>query len=178
MPRPLFQCHELRVLSLSDNEVTILPPAIASLINLELLDLSKNSKKIKFNDKKKENSSYFSFFIEFVLGIKELPDSIKECKNLRSIDISVNPFERFPDAITHIVGLQELYINDAYIEYLPANFGRLSALRTLELRENNMMTLPKSMSRLVNLQRLDIGNNDFTELVNNTHYIYKHFFLI
>ncbi|KAL2715814.1 protein lap1 [Vespula squamosa] len=141
LPRPLFQCHELRILSLSDNEVTVLPPAIASLINLEYLDLSKNS-------------------------IKELPDSIKECKNLRSIDISVNPFERFPDAITHIVGLRELYINDAYIEYLPANFGRLSSLRTLELRENNMMTLPKSMSRLVNLQRLDIGNNDFTELVS------------
>ncbi|XP_076292073.1 leucine rich repeat containing protein 7 lap1 isoform X2 [Lasioglossum baleicum] len=139
LPRPLFQCHELRVLSLSDNEVTTLPPAIASLINLEYLDLSKNS-------------------------IKELPDSIKECKNLRSIDISVNPFERFPDAITHIVELRELYINDAYIEYLPANFGRLSALRTLELRVNNMMTLPKSMSRLINLQRLDIGNNDFTEL--------------
>ncbi|XP_012278672.1 leucine-rich repeat-containing protein 1 isoform X2 [Orussus abietinus] len=139
LPRPLFQCHELRVLSLSDNEVSTLPPAIASLINLEYLDLSKNS-------------------------IKELPDSMKECKNLRFIDISVNPFERFPDAITHIVGLRELYINDAYIEYLPANFGRLSALKTLELRENNMMTLPKSMSRLVNLQRLDIGNNDFTEL--------------
>ncbi|XP_011261062.1 protein lap1 isoform X1 [Camponotus floridanus] len=139
LPRPLFQCHELRVLSLSDNEIATLPPAIASLINLEHLDLSKNS-------------------------IKDLPDSIKECKSLRSIDISVNPFDRFPDAITHIVGLRELYINDAYIEYLPANFGRLSALRTLELRENNMMTLPKSMSRLVNLQRLDIGNNDFTEL--------------
>ncbi|XP_031850170.1 leucine rich repeat containing protein 7 lap1 isoform X2 [Nomia melanderi] len=139
LPRPLFQCHELRVLSLSDNEVTTLPPAIASLINLEYLDLSKNS-------------------------IKELPDSIKECKNLRSIDISVNPIERFPDAITHIVELRELYINDAYIEYLPANFGRLSALRTLELRENNIMTLPKSMSRLINLQRLDIGNNEFTEL--------------
>lgn len=44
LPRPLFQCHELRVLSLSDNEITALPPAIASLINLENLDLSKNSK--------------------------------------------------------------------------------------------------------------------------------------
>jgi len=43
LPRPLFQCHELRVLSLSDNEITTLPPAIASLINLEHLDLSKNS---------------------------------------------------------------------------------------------------------------------------------------
>lgn len=111
--------------------------------------------------------------VAFVAGIKDLPDSIKECKSLRSIDISVNPFDRFPDAITHIVGLRELYINDAYIEYLPANFGRLSALRTLELRENNMMTLPKSMSRLVNLQRLDIGNNDFTELVRAPIFVTK-----
>lgn len=47
LPRPLFQCHELRVLSLSDNEVTTLPPAIASLINLEYLDLSKNSMNLK-----------------------------------------------------------------------------------------------------------------------------------
>lgn len=110
---------------------------------------------------------YIETICLFILGIKDLPDSIKECKSLRSIDISVNPFDRFPDAITHIVGLRELYINDAYIEYLPANFGRLSSLKTLELRENNMMTLPKSMSRLVNLQRLDIGNNDFTELVRS-----------
>lgn len=154
------------MLSLSDNDISTLPPAIASLINLEHLDLSKNSQySLDISNRVMYDKICIIYFYFLLLGIKDLPDSIKECKSLRSIDISVNPFDRFPDAITHIVGLRELYINDAYIEYLPANFGRLSGLRTLELRENNMMTLPKSMSRLVNLQRLDIGNNDFTELV-------------
>lgn len=42
--QPLFHCHGLRKLHLSDNEVQTLPPAIASLINLEYLDISKNGK--------------------------------------------------------------------------------------------------------------------------------------
>lgn len=59
LPRPLFQCHELRVLSLSDNEVTTLPPAIASLINLEYLDLSKNSMNLKIFYLKVLYSSFY-----------------------------------------------------------------------------------------------------------------------
>jgi Leucine-rich repeat (LRR) protein len=40
----LFYCHGIRKLTISDNEITKIPPAIASLINLEELDLSKNGK--------------------------------------------------------------------------------------------------------------------------------------
>ena len=40
----LFYCHGIRKLSISDNEITKIPPAIASLINLEELDLSKNGR--------------------------------------------------------------------------------------------------------------------------------------
>lgn len=38
----LFCCHGIRKLCLSNNEVTNIPPAIGSLINLEELDVSKN----------------------------------------------------------------------------------------------------------------------------------------
>ncbi len=38
----LFYCHGLRVLSLSDNELVSIPPAIASLLHLTHLDVSKN----------------------------------------------------------------------------------------------------------------------------------------
>ncbi|KAH9523503.1 Leucine-rich repeat-containing protein 7 [Bulinus truncatus] len=44
LPRELFYCHGLRHLSISDNEVTTIPPAISSLGNLEELDFSKNGK--------------------------------------------------------------------------------------------------------------------------------------
>ena len=38
----LFCCQGLRKLTLSDNDIATLPPAIAALVNLEFLDLSKN----------------------------------------------------------------------------------------------------------------------------------------
>lgn len=139
LPRQLFYCHGLRVLGLSDNELSSLPPAVASLINLTSLDLSKNA-------------------------ISDIPDNIKGCKQLSVVDASINPLCRLPEGFTQLLSLQELYLNDTFLEYLPANFGRLSRLRILELRENQLNTLPKSIARLTSLQRLDIGQNDFSEL--------------
>ncbi len=37
LPRPLFHCHGLKELWLTDNEIVQLPPALASLIHLEVL---------------------------------------------------------------------------------------------------------------------------------------------
>ena len=42
----LFYCHGLRKLSISDNEITSIPPAIASLDHLEELDFSKNGERL------------------------------------------------------------------------------------------------------------------------------------
>ena len=36
LPRPLFHCHGLKELWLSDNEIALLPPALASLIHLQV----------------------------------------------------------------------------------------------------------------------------------------------
>ncbi|KAG7170200.1 flocculation protein FLO11-like isoform X2 [Homarus americanus] len=139
LPRQLFYCHGLRILGLSDNELTSLPPAVASLITLTNIDLSKNA-------------------------ISDIPDHIKGCKQLSVVDASINPLCRLPEGFTQLLSLQELYLNDTFLEYLPANFGRLSRLKILELRENQLNTLPKSIARLTSLQRLDVGQNDFSEL--------------
>lgn len=42
----LFNCHLLHRLSMPDNDLSVLPAAIANLINLRELDVSKNSKNI------------------------------------------------------------------------------------------------------------------------------------
>ncbi|XP_070563651.1 leucine-rich repeat-containing protein 7-like isoform X1 [Ptychodera flava] len=139
LPRPLFHCQNLRKLGASDNELCVLPPAIASLVSLEELDISKN-------------------------GIVELPDNIKCCKNLHMVELSVNPIGKLPDGFTQLLNLTHLYLNDTFLDYLPANFGRLTKLRILEIRENHLKSLPKSMSRLTVLERLDLGNNYFEEL--------------
>ncbi|XP_052079753.1 erbin-like isoform X2 [Mytilus californianus] len=139
LPRELFYCHGIRKLSISDNEITKIPPAIASLINLEDLDLSKN-------------------------GIIDMPENIKCCKYLRCVDASVNPLGKLPEGFTQLLNLTQLFLNDTFLDYLPGNFGRLSKLKILELRENHLKTLPKSFSRLTELERLDVGHNEFTEL--------------
>ncbi|KAJ8339402.1 hypothetical protein SKAU_G00361880 [Synaphobranchus kaupii] len=139
LPKQLFNCQLLHRLSLPDNDLTVLPAAIANLINLRELDVSKNS-------------------------IQEFPENIKNCKVLAIVEASVNPISKLPEGFTQLLGLTQLYLNDAFLEFLPANFGRLTKLQILELRENQLKMLPKSMHKLTLLERLDLGSNEFTEV--------------
>ncbi|CAK8675867.1 unnamed protein product [Clavelina lepadiformis] len=138
LPKELFNCQNLRFLSVSDNDVTTLPLALASLVNLNHLDISKNV-------------------------VEDLPECIRCCKNLQVLDASVNPIERLSEGFTQLMSLRELYMNDCFFDFLPANFGRMSQLRVLELRDNQLQILPKSMRRLTQLTRLDLGGNAFQE---------------
>ncbi|XP_034052617.1 LOW QUALITY PROTEIN: erbin [Gymnodraco acuticeps] len=139
LPKQLFNCQILHRLSMPDNDLTVLPAAIANLINLRELDVSKNS-------------------------IQEFPENIKNCKVLTIVEASVNPISKLPDGFTQLLSLTQLYLNDAFLEFLPASFGRLTKLQILELRENQLKMLPKSMQKLTQLERLDLGSNEFTEV--------------
>ncbi|KAM4527795.1 erbin isoform 2-T4 [Odontesthes bonariensis] len=139
LPKQLFNCQLLNRLSMPDNDLTVLPAAIANLINLRELDVSKNS-------------------------IQEFPENIKNCKVLAIVEASVNPISKLPEGFTQLLSLSQLYLNDAFLEFLPASFGRLTKLQILELRENQLKMLPKSMQKLIQLERLDLGSNEFTEV--------------
>uniref|UniRef100_A0A3B3VL19 Erbin n=1 Tax=Poecilia latipinna TaxID=48699 RepID=A0A3B3VL19_9TELE len=139
LPKQLFNCQLLNLLSMPDNDVTVLPAAIANLVNLRELDVSKNS-------------------------IQEFPENIKNCKVLTVVEASVNPISKLPEGFTQLISLTQLYVNDAFLEFLPASFGRLTKLQILELRENQLKMLPKSMQKLTQLERLDLGSNEFTEV--------------
>ncbi|XP_035628572.1 erbin-like isoform X3 [Oncorhynchus keta] len=139
LPKQLFNCQLLHRLSMPDNDLTVLPAAIANLINLRELDVSKNS-------------------------IQEFPENIKNCKVLAIVEASVNPISKLPEGFTQLLSLSQLYLNDAFLEFLPASFGRLTKLQILELRENQLKMLPKSMHKLTQLERLDLGSNEFTEV--------------
>ncbi|KAM4719680.1 erbin isoform 2-T2 [Anableps anableps] len=139
LPKQLFNCQLLNRLSMPDNDLTVLPAAIANLINLKELDVSKNS-------------------------IQEFPENIKNCKVLAVVEASVNPISKLPEGFTQLLSLTQLYLNDAFLEFLPSTFGRLTKLQILELRENQLKMLPKSMQKLTQLERLDLGSNEFTEV--------------
>lgn len=53
-----------------------------------------------------------------------LPDNIRYCKLLTSIDCSSNRLDRLCEGLTMLINLKELYLNDTLLEFLPGNFGR------------------------------------------------------
>uniref|UniRef100_A0A8C8FD61 PDZ domain-containing protein n=1 Tax=Oncorhynchus tshawytscha TaxID=74940 RepID=A0A8C8FD61_ONCTS len=141
LPKQLFNCQMLHRLSMPDNDLTVLPAAIANLINLKELDVSKNS-------------------------IQEFPENIKNCKVLAIVEASVNPISKLPEGFTQLLSLTQLYLNDAFLEFLPASFGRLTKLQILELRENQLKMLPKltflpgMLGTLKQLSYLDVSKNN------------------
>lgn len=81
LPRPLFLCQELRLLSVADNDVAQLPPAVGQLPHLQFLDARRNA-------------------------LHDVPADLKACKKLRSVNLQGNPLVRLPEALTQLVALQ------------------------------------------------------------------------
>uniref|UniRef100_A0A8B9J9K8 Erbb2 interacting protein n=1 Tax=Astyanax mexicanus TaxID=7994 RepID=A0A8B9J9K8_ASTMX len=150
LPKQLFNCQLLHRLSLPDNDLTVLPPAIANLINLRELDVSKNS-------------------------IQEFPENIKNCKVLTIVEASVNPISKLPEGFTQLLSLTQLYLNDAFLEFLPASFGRSDIIYTLSyfsyrIKElwmdgNKLTMVPGMVGMLKQLTYLDVSKNN-VELVD------------
>uniref|UniRef100_A0A671WUD1 Erbb2 interacting protein n=1 Tax=Sparus aurata TaxID=8175 RepID=A0A671WUD1_SPAAU len=139
LPKQLFNCQLLHRLSMPDNDLTVLPSAIANLVNLRELDVSKNS-------------------------IQEFPENIKYCKVLAIVEASVNPISKLPEGFTQLLSLTQLYLNDAFLEFLPASFGR-SVCSPVWIRMKLFLTEQlMSMLKLTQLERLDLGSNEFTEV--------------
>ena len=98
LPRWLFSCHNLRVLSLNDNRLQTVNTAISNLIYLERLDVSKNC-------------------------LRSLPGSLEMCRRLNYLELSSNAIVELPFVVLKMVNLRELYLNSAYLDFLPENFG-------------------------------------------------------
>uniref|UniRef100_A0A0X3PSF0 Leucine-rich repeat-containing protein 1 n=1 Tax=Schistocephalus solidus TaxID=70667 RepID=A0A0X3PSF0_SCHSO len=139
LPNSLFRLEKLRVFSISDNELTKIPPLIGNFIDLVELDISRND-------------------------INELPTSIRFCKSLQKLDISNNPLNSLPDGFSQLENLRELNLNDVSLFQLPQDFGALTKLRKLELRENCLNSLPRSFAQLSSLEFLDLGGNEFASV--------------
>lgn len=97
----LFSLQNLQVLNLSDNELTIIPSAISNLVNLREVNFSKNGMlfvSISFQsdrDITPQNAIISHKRVYFTTGIIDLPENIKNCKNLQEIDASVNPIGKW-----------------------------------------------------------------------------------
>ncbi|KAL5110563.1 Leucine-rich repeat-containing protein 1 [Taenia crassiceps] len=139
LPNAFFRLEKIRILSVSDNELTRIPPGIGNFSYLVELDISRND-------------------------ISELPTSLSLCDSLQILDASNNALKMLPEGFSQLRSLRVLSLNDVSLYELPADFGGLKKLQKLELRDNYLNSLPVTFGDLASLEFLDLGGNDFVTL--------------
>ncbi len=92
-----------------------------------------------------------------------IPDSIKQFKNLKKLNLAFNPLTQLNDALKEITGLEELYLAGTHLDTLPEWIGELKKLKILDLALTKLNVLPESTK---NLSSLEILNLECVELVN------------
>ncbi|CAM9434979.1 unnamed protein product, partial [Ectocarpus fasciculatus] len=135
--------HVHSIVMSSNNMVGSLPPAIAELKHLRMLQLFGNS----------------------MTGA--IPDSIRHLVNLRLLSLGEytggNNFAPavLPRCISALVNLEALFMaNCNVIGQIPGWLGHLPELRQLDLQRNSITgTLPETLSLLSNLLYLNVKDN-------------------
>uniref|UniRef100_A0A182KGN9 Disease resistance R13L4/SHOC-2-like LRR domain-containing protein n=1 Tax=Anopheles christyi TaxID=43041 RepID=A0A182KGN9_9DIPT len=117
------------------------PPGIANLNNLEILNLSNNH-------------------------LEELPLSLSSMPKLRILNCSINRLNTLPRGFGAFPVLEvlDLSYNNLNEHVLPGNFFMMDSLRALYLGDNEFEYLPKEIKNLKNLQILGLRDNDLLEL--------------
>ncbi|ULT88509.1 hypothetical protein L3Y34_007607 [Caenorhabditis briggsae] len=135
----LFTLRRLKVLDVSDNEISMLPAEIGQLTQLIELNLNRNE-------------------------ITDIPETLKNCKMLANLKLNGNPFTRLPESISECTSITILSLNETNLTALPSAMGSLANLRVLEARENHLRTIPSSIVDLKLLEELDLGQNEIEDL--------------
>jgi len=133
---------KLRVLNVSNNNISIFPDWIGTLTSLEEL--------------------YFDadFFTKRILKLDVLPAAISQLQNLRILSLRDQVIHGLPDAFCTLKKLRQLDMRNNALEVLPDNFGDLSSLDSLDLKVNLLTKLPASFAQLKQLSCLDISLNE------------------
>jgi internalin A len=126
-------------LDLSDLGLTILPPEIGRLVDLEELRLWGNR-------------------------LTTLPSEIGQLTNLRTLRLGGNQLTALPREIGQLTNLQTLSLRGNRLTALPREIGQLTNLQELELKGNRLSTLPREIGQLTNLRILRLGGNELMVL--------------
>jgi Leucine-rich repeat (LRR) protein len=90
----------------------------------------------------------------------ELPKSVLQLRQLRSLDLSMNELEELPEWFGELTQLQSLNLSSNSLRTLPSSFEQLTQLQSLDLNWNELSEVPKSISALRQLKSLILSRNE------------------
>ncbi|XP_025709213.1 ras suppressor protein 1 isoform X1 [Callorhinus ursinus] len=160
----LFSLAHITQLVLSHNKLTTVPPNIAELKNLEVLNF--------FNNQIEELPTQISSLQKLKhlnLGMNRLntlPRGFGSLPALEVLDLTYNNLNEnsLPGNFFYLTTLRALYLSDNDFEILPPDIGKLTKLQILSLRDNDLISLPKEIGELTQLKELHIQGNRLTVL--------------
>ncbi|CAK9821529.1 Leucine-rich repeat protein 1 [Anthophora retusa] len=138
--RQILRLQNLRILNLSNNQISSLPKELGILRHLQELILSQN---------RLGKVSKWAWL-----------DQVPIRSNLKLLDISNNLLVKLPEQIGKLGGLVNLKANQNMLSHLPQSLGRLPKLKYLDVSKNTLHCMPGSMRNL-HLISLDVSDNAF-----------------
>ncbi|KST66804.1 leucine-rich repeat domain-containing protein [Mastigocoleus testarum] len=153
VPPEIGQLTNLQSLNLYNNQLTALPSEIGELTNLQSLNLYNNQ-------------------------LTVLPPEIGKLTNLQLLDLYNNQLISLPLETRKLTNLQSLNLYNNQLTTLLPEIGQLTNLQSLNLYNNQLSILPSEIGKLTNLQSLDLSNNQLTSLpkefgqLNNLLFLY------
>ncbi len=121
-----------------------IPPLVGLLRGLERISYG------DMNEKVEERGT---------IWLRDLPQEIQFCTNLREADLCHNMFESIPLPLLNCRRLESLNLAFNKITILPPEIGQLEELQILRLDGNDLESLPSEFGNLTTLTRLCLNKN-------------------
>ncbi len=97
-------------------------------------------------------------------NLTELPKGLLALKNLESINIHSNSFNKFPNDIFNFPKLKDLTIGFNGIDSIPKRIIEMQNLESLAINGNNIKDLPKELLELPKLKYIHMRENKFDSI--------------
>ncbi|GCC17330.1 hypothetical protein chiPu_0022274, partial [Chiloscyllium punctatum] len=146
----LKKLQQLRVLELVQCDLERIPQAVASLLNLEELNLKENRLRT----------------IEETL-------SHQQCQRLTCLRLWYNHIFHIPEHIKKLSSLESLYLNNNQIEAIPPQLFLCNKLQHLDLSHNRITSIPPEIGVLQSLHHFSVSHNSIEALPNELFFCKK-----
>jgi len=137
VPEAIASLTQLQTLNLSKNQLTALPEAIASLTQLQELHLYGNQ-------------------------LTALPEAIASLTQLRSLHLSYNKWTAVPEAIASLTQLESIDLSGNKLTAVPEAIAALTQLESIDLSYNKLTAVPEAIAALTQLESLNLSGNKLT----------------
>jgi len=98
------------------------------------------------------------------LALTELPESLRELTQLKTLNLDGNSLTSLPDWIDEFEQLRRLWVRHNELATLPRSLGTLLNLEFLDVRDNNLTSLPEWIGHFSHLEGLLASNNHIEAL--------------